>query len=267
MWIYSLENLCGYYHFQAPPKLAKKVDDMENDLSFDTADLRSSKNIFIAGLLSSLAYQPEHTIRQSIITFGGNPDEVYFLYGENLFGYVANITDVTFIIFRGTKTLGDWINNIDIRKVQTRFGDIHKGFARSLNSISIHVIQEIESTFDKPPKLCLCGHSRGGAFAMIATAVLTELGYDPISVYTFGQPKVGGHYFCEWWEHNVTAEYVRVINKKDIVPHLPPGIEDLPYFILLFAKLPLLLLTLPIRAAQSFLRRSMAQKRSENVGI
>lgn len=215
--------------------------------TFDLNRLDSPKNMAFAVGLSALAYQGEDTIKTQIEQFGGTPEAVHFLRGNNLFGFVAKFSGFAFIVFRGSQSRGDWKDNLDIRTARTFCGDVHYGFARCLYSLSEHVIREIEASFDKPYKLCLTGHSKGGALAVLATALLRRNGYDPLALYTFGQPKVGGKSFVKWWEQNINAKYYRVVNGVDIVPHLPPGLEDIPYLLLACVSALLYLIGLPAK--------------------
>jgi len=187
----------------------------------------------------------EDKIRTRIIQFGTTSESIHFLYGTNLFGFVVKFSDFAFIVFRGTHCRADWKDNLDIRTVRTFCGHIHHGFARCLDSISSETIHAVKASFDKPYKLCLAGHSKGGALAALATAVLVKNGLDPVALYTFGQPKIGTRSFQKWWEANVPTKYYRVVNGTDIVTHLPPSVEDIPYFVILGFFLILSLVTAP----------------------
>jgi triacylglycerol lipase len=202
--------------------------------AFKVNDLCSKENLSFAAHLSGLAYKTEDLIRTEIVGLGGTPEKLHFLYGKNLFGFVAKFSDFAFIVFRGTQARGDWKDNLDIRVVRTFYGEVHYGFARCLDSLSKQIIHEVIASFDKPYKLCLTGHSKGGALAMLATAVLVKNGYTPLVLYTFGQPKVGLKSFVKWWDTNVKTQCFRVENSGDIVPHLPPSLVDIP-FLMIFA--------------------------------
>jgi triacylglycerol lipase len=214
---------------------------------FDLSRLDSPESMTFAAHLSALAYQPEDRIRAQIAQFGGTPENVHFMRGTNLFGFVAKFSGFAFVVFRGTQTRGDWKDNLDIRTIPTFCGDVHYGFARCLDSLSALAIHEIETSLDKSCKICLTGHSKGGALAVLATAVLRRNGYDPLALYTFGQPKVGGKTFVKWWEQNVNTNYYRVVNGSDIVPHLPPGLEDIPSLVVASVSVILYLICLPCR--------------------
>ncbi|CAI2372045.1 unnamed protein product [Moneuplotes crassus] len=73
------------------------------------------------------------------------------------------------------------------------------------------------------------GHSLGGSLTMhaAADAILNGiLNNTDVYIYTFGQPRVGNIQFIEEFFPNVKECY-RVIHNNDIVPHLPPCINEL----------------------------------------
>ena len=80
-----------------------------------------------------------------------------------------------------------------------------------------------------PPrrKLFVAGHSRGGAFAVLAAAAFARSrarsGDMPelAGVYTFGQPRVGNAAFVREQER-ARVPLVRVVNRDDPVPNIPP---------------------------------------------
>ncbi|KAL3115615.1 hypothetical protein niasHT_011964 [Heterodera trifolii] len=68
------------------------------------------------------------------------------------------------------------------------------------------------------------GHSLGGALAALAAAKCVALGLrmsNQVTLYTFGEPRVGNAAFAGRFDQLVPNSF-RVIFRKDIVPHLPP---------------------------------------------
>ena len=192
----------------------------------------------LAARLSALAYHNEEIIRAEMPSIGANSDDVHFLYGANIFGFIVKFPEFAFIVFRGSQTLGDWINNFDIRVIRTFCGHIHYGFAKSLDSIPRDSIEKIIATFKKPSKLYITGHSRGGALAFLTGAILIKSGYRPTAIYTFGAPKFGLASFRDWWKVNGSdVQTFCFTNKDDPVPHLPPGPEDIPHVAKLLLKI------------------------------
>jgi triacylglycerol lipase len=77
--------------------------------------------------------------------------------------------------------------------------------------------------------LWITGHSLGGALAVLAGGACA---YDPDTllpvngVYTFGQPRVGLHDFCNNIELKFGRVYYRFVNNRDVVPRVPPRAFD-----------------------------------------
>ncbi|RCN25095.1 triacylglycerol lipase [Ancylostoma caninum] len=68
------------------------------------------------------------------------------------------------------------------------------------------------------------GHSLGGALAAVAAARTVAEGLRPghqLTVYTFGEPRVGNVDFAKSFDELIPNSY-RVVFGKDIVPHMPP---------------------------------------------
>lgn len=196
---------------------------MSNSVGIGIETLSDAEIQLLAAELSALAYEDEAMIKDEIKNFSSQGCQVHFFRGTHVFGFVAKLRGVAFIVFRGSQTIGDWINNFDCRTVNTFCGNIHRGFANALNSISRDTLHRIVATFDQPYKLYLAGHSRGGSLAVLAAAVLQHNGYEPTAIFTFGSPKVGGKQFIEWWDTNMKAEFFRYVNNLDPVPYLPPS--------------------------------------------
>ncbi|KAI6190617.1 Lipase-like protein [Aphelenchoides bicaudatus] len=131
------------------------------------------------------------------------------------------------IVFRGTKskkqlfheTLQSLQPNVDFYGL----GKVNRYFFRALSAM-----WEPTATILNDPRyqgftVSFTGHSLGGALAALASmrTVLERLrDSSQIRLYTFGEPRVGNHKFAV--EHDRLVPYsFRVINRNDIVPHLP----------------------------------------------
>jgi len=144
------------------------------------------------------------------------------------FGFIA-ITggDTIQITWRGSNNIASWIKNAQfIRKdfPGVPGASVHSGFYNTWNETRVL----LESLFRKtvaycPPcnKVVVSGHSLGGALATITAVNLRQITRLPISLYTFGSPRVGNPKFASFVKSlNFTNEY-RVTAARDPVPHLP----------------------------------------------
>lgn len=125
------------------------------------------------------------------------------------------------VAFRGTEDIEDWISNGDVGK--SCFGNhfVHAGFAASLAPILWDIrraIANVRKSADD--QLWVCGHSRGGAFALLTGASLAMTNQPATGVYTFGSPRVGNHKFAAWCDVNVPGHH-RYVNESDIVTRIP----------------------------------------------
>ena len=97
-------------------------------------------------------------------------------------------------------------------------GKMHLGFKQSYSEMGQH--KELKRLFDtleskvKDKKLYLCGHSLGGALALIDSAVKQQ--YSPL-LYTYGMPRV----FDRQAQSNVKVSHFRHVNENDLVTTIP----------------------------------------------
>lgn len=122
-------------------------------------------------------------------------------------------------------------------------GAVHSGFYRNFLATRDEVVEALqadvlgelrtdgqEGDFGKLERLYLSGHSLGGAMALLmavtlATAHRNEIGDKLKGVYTFGQPMVGDTKFADYCKSELDKRLIRYINRKDLVPHLPPSLS------------------------------------------
>ncbi len=97
----------------------------------------------------------------------------------------------------------------------------HQGFTdiyRSLRGQLVELVSKLPSSLT----LYVTGHSLGGALATLAAPDLNAcFGERKIKVYTYASPRVGDPSFVRMFNRNIPVS-VRVANKYDIVPQLPP---------------------------------------------
>jgi len=142
------------------------------------------------------------------------------------FCYIFHNDKIIDICFKGTSNYNDVCINIDmcLESYINKEIKIHKGFLNkylSIKSIIFDYVAKIIKN-NQIEEICLNGHSSGGAIASIATLDMTYLYKDKIiKCITFGAPKIGNKKFVE--EYNSQVKFsLRIINKNDIIPYLPP---------------------------------------------
>jgi len=151
-----------------------------------------------------------------------NSDDV-FAYG----GYDPS-TQTILIAFRGTQSnnLRSWIDDLENMELVPWKGNfslmVGDGWYRSYFSVSQQIYPQIAALVKKFPKapIVITGHSLGAALAGVCATDLSELGYQGIFVYDYGEPRIGNQNFSNYIRQFVNP-YYRTVNGKDIVPKLP----------------------------------------------
>jgi hypothetical protein len=147
--------------------------------------------------------------------------------------FVVSSADYNLLVFRGTKLPQDWMEDIYCTPVRfdwvftagPAIGEIHAGFAHTLADGLNDIISALaDPARDQTKPLLVTGHSLGGALAALVGACFTVLGSSVPTVstiYTFGQPRIGLHDFCNTYSRILSDKLVRFVNKQDLVPRVP----------------------------------------------
>lgn len=163
-----------------------------------------------------------------------------------LMWFFDTANDGVYLVFRGTqmKSVANWIENLHVSQdlYICLFSErcchhckIHTGFLNMLEWIEdkLHANNYWQKTIDENKKINIIGHSLGGALATIVSvhylSTYESLNPDNIHVYTFGSPRVGNLNFSTYFDNIIRNKY-RVVNRYDIIPHLPPNIKFLDHF-------------------------------------
>lgn len=146
-----------------------------------------------------------------------------------IYGYVGRSDEAIIIAFRGSSTVSNWI--IDFEFLHTPYPPVKNAFVHSgfyggyqtVSSIIIPAVQKLQQTYGLP--VVCTGHSLGAALTLLTAAGLYQAGIKNIQVWNYGEPRVGNQVFSNYTTEAFTSW--RVINQRDIVPHLPP--QDVGY--------------------------------------
>jgi predicted lipase len=132
-------------------------------------------------------------------------------------GYMFHTADTTVIAFRGTSSFKDAItdfNAFSVPWLQSEKARLHKGFFEQYMSLRKQIIENL-----KHNKICLTGHSLGGALSQIAALDLSLLNYN-VSCIHFGSPRVGNLSFAKLLAERV-PDNLAVVHALDPIPQLP----------------------------------------------
>ena len=161
--------------------------------------------------------------------------------------YIAKKEDRIVVSFRGTLTptlnakefidsVEDWLNDADSILVKKQYGCglVHKGFSKSLDNLWNFILTYLDDNL----KIFVTGHSKGGAIANLFALRCYSIGKQVEEIYTFGAPATGNLEHQKYYESIFYEKHFRIVNRYDIVPHLPPSfyVFKLLNFISLFRK-------------------------------
>jgi Lipase (class 3) len=150
---------------------------------------------------------------------------------KDICAFIVSSDDYHLLVFRGTKIPQDWMTDLACTPVRfdwvfptaPTIGEIHAGFGHCLSD-GLKKILDALSPRDPTKPLLITGHSLGGALAALAGACFTVLGSavpTVSAIYTFGQPRIGLHDFCNTYSRILGDKLVRFVNKQDLVPRVP----------------------------------------------
>lgn len=135
--------------------------------------------------------------------------------------FITHNDELILIAVRGTyELIADGLRDADARQVPFEATDskVHQGFYEAAQKAYEFVVNYLEK-FYVGQKIIICGHSLGGAVALLLSEMLrrrTE-GYS-IQLYTYGAPRAGDANFVAGAKDLV---HYRVVNHNDPVPSVP----------------------------------------------
>ncbi|KAJ1984773.1 hypothetical protein H4R34_000461 [Dimargaris verticillata] len=151
--------------------------------------------------------------------------------GDATVGYVATNADMKTIIvaFRGSRSIAQWITNLVFVPVdwppKVDDSKVHLGFLTSYHTVADRVYDKVTELLKANPdySISLTGHSLGGALSSVAAVDFARRDsalVPKLNVVTFGKPRVGNIKYAAYY-NSLNIRTTRVVNKADIVPHLP----------------------------------------------
>jgi triacylglycerol lipase len=181
---------------------------------------------------SALAYDNNVTVDKATTAFGLPVTDLTSFRGAatDAAGFMVRMDGAIAIVFQGTDTLADWIDDADVLTLPFRDkGAVHSGFLLWLDSVLPLITDQLAKWRGGGRTLWIAGHSLGGALALLATASLrfpvntgTATPVPVAGLYTFGQPRVGTRAFAQACDADFGQYNFRFVNNEDIVPRIPP---------------------------------------------
>lgn len=197
------------------------------------------RNAVALALASQLAYWPED---QAVPAFRDNFGMTAKLFSrDNTQAYVATNDNAIIVAFRGSQAptsidgLKDWLLTDAVNLLIVPEGHLgtdfmaagvgcrfHKGFMGALAEIWDPLFAEVEGQMKaKERPLWVCGHSLGGALALLA-AWRFQRRFVPVhQIYTYGGPMIGNSAAKAAFDKEFAGQIFRYANATDPVPKLP----------------------------------------------
>lgn len=227
----------------------RKISDLEIPIQKD-----NNYDNKVARYLVDLVARLENSVNSKLIPPKNLKKELdlYNTKENPLFGIVWSNNDTVYIIFRGTMSTKEFIQDLNYsqkvfpkhKKISQNKAlflsdnnapNIHSGFLEVYNNLRQALLNKLKEL--KPKQILVSGHSLGAATSTICGLDLKILGYN-VLVYNFASPRVGDYNFCNMVEKIYKLPLFRLVNTCDIVPTYPPPVcpnfedKDNPYLYL-----------------------------------
>ncbi|WP_256595369.1 lipase family protein [Pseudomonas sp. MYb193] len=152
------------------------------------------------------------------------PEKVHFLHDESdNQAFITHNDKVVLISVRGTAGLKDALRDMDAKQVpyladEGGKGNAHRGFYDSFEVTRKFVERYMDAFYTGNQTIMVCGHSLGGAIALLLAEWLRQKYSDDIQLYTIGAPRAGNQSFVK---SAASLTHHRIVNHNDPVPGVP----------------------------------------------
>ncbi|WP_460136984.1 lipase family protein [Pseudomonas sp. S1_E04] len=154
-----------------------------------------------------------------------HPASVHFFddekTGTDTQAFITHHDEVILISVRGTFSTADALRDANAHQVvfTDGVGKAHEGFYQAYRAMRDFVLRYL-SQFHSGQRIVICGHSLGGAIALLLAEGLRRMpdrDYN-ILLYTYGAPRAGD---SEFTAGASTLVHHRIVNHNDPVPSVP----------------------------------------------
>ncbi|AVD83615.1 lipase [Pseudomonas sp. SWI6] len=155
-----------------------------------------------------------------------NPARLHFLDDRGVSdatdtqAFITHTSEYALIAIRGTNEAADFLRDVDALQVPFEQGEgrVHRGFYESALKVFDFAMSYLDQ-FDYSKKLIICGHSLGGAVALILAEMLRRSPSKfTIQLYTYGAPRAGDVTFTR---NAADLIHHRIVNHDDVIPNAP----------------------------------------------
>ena len=157
-------------------------------------------------------------------------EKILAAYEKDFAVYINEINEIRYIVLtdettkchyvsvRGTSNSHNAMQDINFFKDKSkRLGiNVHTGFHRTAEMIADDLLSRLKEDY----KVCVTGHSLGGAAAVVVSWYLDYANFNVGECITFGQPKVTDSHGNRMMRDKI--KLTRIVNETDVVPLVPP---------------------------------------------
>jgi pimeloyl-ACP methyl ester carboxylesterase len=179
-----------------------------------------------------------------------NPEDVHFLFHEKTHtqGFITHNDKLVLISLRGTEfkfPFSDVFQDFDARQVpykgyneqDTHEAQAHRGFHDAFLAAKEFVDRYLRAFHRPEMSIIVCGHSLGGAIALLLGEWLRHHWSPTTQLYTFGAPRAGDRAFVQGARDLI---HHRLVNHNDPIPSVPSAWMDVEWKLALPATIVLL---------------------------
>lgn len=143
----------------------------------------------------------------------------------------SNMKSTIYVVTRGSHTISEFIRDNEHETEMKPYNKcegckVHGPLYRAEKEGILPIKEEVSRLKAVYPnyKLVVTGHGVGGSLATLTAIDLSYEGFAPISLMTFGAPKVGNEQFAQF-AVDVLPHVYRITHSRDIGPHVSESQE------------------------------------------
>lgn len=152
------------------------------------------------------------------------PNNVMFWDFDNFEGFYFLDNNKLYIYFNGTNELSDWFDNFNAIRMDLIISDnfcgqVHKGFYNYYENVRESFLKLVNDNINVS-EIHITGYSLGGSCVIGALEASFITNCPPITVVTFGSPRIGNLKFTNTFKNRIHKS-TRLVNDHDPVPKVP----------------------------------------------